>query len=226
MAQYNPTIALGQLKGKIGSTVFQGGNHTSVIRGRGYRKGSGSASRSLRTAQIVQLSTMWASLTAAQKLAWKGAATTYPFINKFGITYYASAYQCFVAYNSWLLNAGLAALTSPAAVIAPTNEAPFSCTACTVPTITIKWNADPGIHQYIFIYASRPLSQGINMNNPKVKFIQFGDMRGATSINIYNNYHAIYGNFNTGQQVIFKTVCSAPSYGFPYFPSIFNATIT
>ena len=220
LIQYQPTIALGLLKGKMGGTVFQQGNITAIIRLKGYRKGAPSPSRAAATAAITQLSTNWKIVVATDLDAWKTAASLYPFVNKFGVTYYASAYQCYIAYNRWILATGAPAYLTPVAPVVPINENPFLIGVTSLPNFQLDWAADPGVDQFVFLYATSPCSPGRNSNNPKLKLITFTNMNGATSLPFYDAYVAVFGTPPVGQQIIVKVVTVPKTYGFPYYPTV------
>lgn len=225
LIQYQPTIALGLLKGKMGGTVFQSGNNSSIIRNKGYRKGTPSASRSLATARIASLASQWRLLSPADIATWKTASLLWAFTNKFGVTYYGSAYQCFMAYNSWnkIVNNNFSYHAGPPA--SAVNEAPWQILSLSSSTLSIGWNADPIIPQYAILYATDSISPGRNLNNAKFKFIAVFYMTGNTSADLWANYANVYQPPLHGQQIIFKTLSFNPDYPFPYFPSIFGGIV-
>ena len=226
MAQYQPTIALGQLKGKIGSTVFQGGNNSYVIRAKGYRKGKPSQARSRATSDIVQCSTAWRNLTRAEQLTWAALAPSYPFVNKFGVTYYSNAYQVFIAYNVLNIKLGHVIQNTPAVPDVVTDLSPFSIVSLTTGAILLAPTIVAPSPQRAIVYASPPFSNGKNLNNIKFSRLQDFDAVALAAYDVSGSYNARFGILPVGLTVAFKLCQEGKYYGFLYFPSIISGIST
>jgi hypothetical protein len=225
LIQYQPTIALGLLKGKMGGTVFQQGNNIAVIRMKGYRKGSNSASRAVATSNLQAVSTSWSLLTPTERATWKTLALSYPFINKFGVTYYGSAYQVYQAVNIINLILDIAINTSAPVNAAPTNLSPVVFSTLSNTHFDVQYAGTAGDGTLCMVYATAGMSPGRNLNNPKTRFIGILDCSVASPINMIAQYTAVYGTPLKTQQIIMKTFFIQPSYPFFYFKSVTSAIV-
>lgn len=225
MTQYKPSLLIGELKGSSGSTTFQKGNNASVIKRNSYKKGKSSVAKSAATSILSQVTTSWKDVTDDEKLLWATAALAWPFKDKFGTTYYGSAYQCFTAYNSILLTLGIAAAKSPGKVSAPLNVNPITVSTCDDSDIILDAVISPSSIQYWLIYASPQMSNGRNNNNAKFRLVRFLDMNGKSSVNIFANYQEIFGTPVSGRKIVFKVVQVLPDYPYQYFPFTVSSII-
>ena len=223
MAQYNPTIALGQLKGSIGGTTFQGGNNSSIIRSRTYKRGSNSAIRSVATNNLGSFATLWRGLSPADKAGWGVLATSYTFINKFGRPYFGSAYQVFVSLNTYSISLiGIYYARAPTTIIPAT---PFPIVSLVIhgARIITTWTTAPIVNTMAKFYATAPMSAGRNDNHPKLRLISSVDITSLTNLDIATEYTNQFPFPAIGQKVIIKMVVSDFDYPFPYFPQIFSS---
>jgi len=226
MAQYIPTIALGQLKGSIGSTTFQGGNNSSVIRHKGYRQGSRSQARSSATTILARVTTSWRALTDLQRRGWIAGAALWQFTNKFGVPYFASPYQFYTAYNVNNFLAVGSLVTAPNIPIAPVNYAPFLYDTLTPSSISFKWSTPFPNSSIFWVFASAPHSAGRNDNNIKFRFISTYGGTSNTLQDISAEYFAIYPQLLVGQKVTLKIYTSLLVYPYKYYPFILSDIAT
>jgi len=228
MAQYNPTIALGQLKGSIGGTTFQGGNNSSIIRNKTYRKGQPSDSRNLATSSIQEFATTWRNLGSADRASWNALAVTYPFLNKFGVVYYASGYQVFVSLNSYARSIGIGSFTVAPTAFAPASMGVFSTNAWDTNTMIINWTITPSVSTYLKIFGVHEFSPGRNLNHLKWKQFLYGgavNAVGTTTIDVDALYSYYFGKRHTGQLCAIRLEVCDPAYPFPYFPTVISQII-
>ena len=220
MAQYDPTVALGELKGSIGGTTFQGGNNSSIIRQRSYRRGSNTLIRGAATARLGGFATLWRGLSAADKLTWEVLATTYTFYNKFGRPYFGSAYQVYVSLNTYSGNLiGTYYATAPTPVI-PLNIMPVTDVVISAARLKVIWTIPSAVNIMAKFYATAPMSAGRNDNNPKLRFIASIDITALSELNIYADYILKFPFSEVGQKIIVKMAVSDFNYPYPYFPQV------
>lgn len=226
MAQYKPGIALGQLKGSIGSTTFQGGNVSSVIRNKGYKKGSSSSSKSLQTSRLASITSQWKKLNAGERNAWKIAALSWSFIDKFGTPYFGTAYQCYVAYESNLALIGAAYVNTPNIVSPAVNVNPIRVLPLNAIKVVVTPTVALAVSQFYLVFATAACSQGRNTNNAKFRLIAAKDMNATVSYDFITEYKAVFGAPIAGTQIIFKFIQVNPLYPYQYFPFVVGCPVT
>lgn len=225
MAQYNPSALTGQIKGSIGSTTFQGGNNSSVIRTKTYKKGKSSQSKTKANNLLTQVVTSWRTLTALEKLNWVAGALLWPFINKFGVSYFASPYQFYCAYNLNLLYISQPIVTSPNIPAVPIFTGPFTLTTLDTTDIVFTPTTLLITNQYSLVFATNAVSPGRNDNNAKFTLIKSINMNGFTTIKCYAEYVAIFGIPKVGTKIIFKIVQVLPTYPYQYYSTVISGMV-
>lgn len=226
MARLKYGIIVTEIKGKVAGMVFQGGNNSKVLRASNNKRNSKSASLSLSTSILSQITSQWKLLTNSDRLAWATAALSYPFVDSFGSTYFGSAYQCFTSYNRNLLTIGSTMVTTPSIVVPSINVGPFTFSSSTKDNVSIDPTITLVTSQFYLIYATPALSMGRNNNNAKFKLIAAVDMNGLTTIKVNPFYEKVFGSFSSDSKVIFKIVQVNPTYPFQYFPYTISTDIT
>lgn len=214
------------LKGKVGGQVFQGGNNGAVLRNKGYKRGSITPLRNGATLGLVSITTAWRSLTDSERSSWTSAALSYPFVNRYGITYYASAYQCFVSYNRNLTSIGLPMVNTPASPASADSPGLITVTADTSGAIIVTSANTSTQAQTLIISATAQRSPGRNSNNPKSILIATEPMFGANSWDIGSAYQAIFGSVTLGASLIVDTVVRLNAYPLSVFKQRAKVSVT
>lgn len=226
MASVKFGLIVTDLKGKVGGMTFQGGNKSKVLRSNSNTKNRKSTSLSNSNNKLVQITSQWKELSDANKILWQSAASLWPFVDKYGDTYYGSGFQCYTAYNRNLLTIGSSPVASPNVVSASLNVGPFSFSSHSVASVRIVPTLVLIPSQYWLVYASPALSSGRNDNNAPTKLIAALDMRGVASFNANTYYPSVFGNFIQRSKVVFKICQVNPLYPFQYFPTVISTIIS
>lgn len=226
MALVKYGLIITEIKGKLNGQVLQGGNNSKILRGNSNKKNSKSNALNQSTSLLVQVTSQFKLLTPGEHASWVVAAASWPFIDKFGNTYYGNAFQCFTAYNRNLLTIGGTIVGNANAVTPSVNVGPFSFTSSTIADVTITPTTVLATDQYYLVYASPGYSKGRNMNNPSLKFLGAINMNGAAELKITSYYNAVFGDFIKTSKVIFKITQVNPDYPFAYFPVTISSVIS
>jgi len=197
--QYGAIVT--DLKGSIGGQVFQGGNVSKVLRNKGYRKGTSSELRQAACSRLVSQTMRWRSLTAAQRTSWAGVASSWAFLDKFGNTYYGSAYQVFTAYNLGLITIGLPVANVPLVpltgeivdFIAPDWDGSN--------TLVINWGTITTVEQTVQVFATSGVSPGRNIASGRYKMIGQEGSNAADQYLAGAAYTDAWGTPAVGSQV-------------------------
>lgn len=148
MAIFTPGIAIGQISGRVGGSVF------SRNRGGAYvRNGSIPATvvteKALNAKSYLSLASQaWVALTAAQRLSWNTWAASKTVTNRLGRSISLNGQQWYVGLNARLLAAAQSQITAP-----PTDAAPAGVT---ITSLTVDTGA-PGCK---IVFAPTPTAAG------------------------------------------------------------------
>lgn len=223
VAKYGVIIT--ELKGKIQGTVFQGGNTATIMRNLGYRKGTSSLRRSQAVNNIGYLSALWKDVSGAQKAAWTTAATQWVFYDKFGTAYYGNGYQVWLAYNAARRSLGLAVEYTPNVPVTPTDTV-FDNVILDLSAEFNVFYTQPGVTgDYMQIWASPPMSPGVNDNNKRFKLMGSYNADGFSIFDIKADYIAAYGTPIVSQKIIMHSVLRRDAYPYPYLPFTFSGIV-
>ena len=109
-AKFNPS--LGDIKGKVGGVVFQGGSSGAILRRKGAPVDPFSPAQSVQRNQLSGNAKSWSGyLTTEQRAAWDSLAGGISNKDAFGLEIGMTGYQLYMKLNTNMLNAGLSRLT-------------------------------------------------------------------------------------------------------------------
>jgi hypothetical protein len=146
MAKFTPGIAVAAVSGSTGGTVFSHNRYGAYMRTRAIPVKSTSDAALNAKQQLAQASQAWQTLTAAQRLSWNGWALTNPIVNTLGFKQVLTGHAAYVGLNSRLAHDGIAAITDPPVVPAPTG------------LITAVQDGDIGIGNFDLEFTASPLA--------------------------------------------------------------------
>lgn len=201
MAIIIPGIAVSQVSGRVGGTIF------SRNRGGAYmRNGSIPATVTTPAAELIK------AVTAAQSQAWAGTsawvreqwvewAAQNPVINRLGQSRTLSGHQAFVQLNCRLVYGGFSALTSPPVGQAPAPFVPGNVTlTVATTTATIAYAPTPapaGVAVQVFGYLSD--SPGVKYVKNRLALIKTTAAAASTPADIWDNLADRFGTPQVGQ---------------------------
>jgi hypothetical protein len=157
-----------EIKGKVGGQTFQSCRGGFMIKNKGRKSGSIVAigrDQDVRFSSAVKL---WSTLSEAQRDTWKALLGVWTFVNKFGDTYNASAYQIFVTCN---INRQLVELAP--LLVAPTFD-PAEDPMLTYSDFSISGDFEEtrsnaaAIGQVGFVQLFRPVAPTISLNKSRL----------------------------------------------------------
>ncbi len=207
-----------ELKGKVAGHVYQKGSVGYALRTKGYSNGTRSSFRQNATTNLIANTTTWRTLSSVQKTAWQNAAALWPFVDKFGNTYFGTGYQVFNAYNSALNAMSQISVSSPHIPVTPVNPGIITITTLSSSVITLDVTNNGGANDVLGVFASGPVSAGRNTNNVRYRLLGYYDYSSGTIAGIHGDYLQIWGALQTGQQVVFKCVARSIVYPLANFP--------
>lgn len=202
--QYGTIVT--ELKGKIEGQVFQQGNNAKIIRNKGYRAGAKTARRSSAVARLTSITALWKTLSEVQYNSWVALSSIWPFYNRFGVQYYGSAYQVFVAYNTALISMGY-----PSILVAgtPQTNEEVNVTVFQVSNgnqLDISINPQTTAEMIMQVYASAPQSPGVNRTNLRYKLIGQMLCFNQTNLSLGSEYVDAWGTMPEGSKIVCKFV--------------------
>ncbi len=140
MAQVKYGSIITDIKGKIGGQTFKGNFTAPDIHNITKPRKQVTLYNQAARSRMAYISSGWKELTESQRYNWNLLAATWPFVNCFGATYYATGFQCFSQANNNLLFVGRNLLTE-----ATMRESDFLFTG-----ISGAWTNDPDTCTFTF----------------------------------------------------------------------------
>jgi len=222
--QYGTIVT--EIKGKTQGHVFQGGNVGFVLRSKGYTAGNPSSARQVANRAMSVNAQAWRSLTSSERTTWETLATTWTFVNRFGVTYQGSGFQVFQSCNNMLLSIGEATISSAPSFVAPVDPGVLVVAPTAPLTLNLSWDNAGGSSQVANFYSPGPVSAGRNLNHLKWKKIVTRDIDSQTTVDIGLAYKAIFGALVGGQTIPIKMVTFIDTYPRAAFPQIQSGLVT
>lgn len=203
-AQYGVIIT--ELKGKVAGQVFQQGNTSTILRNKGYRKGSTTNLSSESKIRMQSVTQAWRNLDDEDRAAWSAAAENWTFTNKFGVPYQGSGFQVFSAYNNNRIVMGLAPVTSPGAVTSSLDPGAIGVDSNWPGNFSVAWGNALDTDNRLAIYASNMISPGRNTNNAKLRLVAVASGASTAFWEFSAQYVALYGPMVIGMKVVLKYI--------------------
>jgi hypothetical protein len=199
VVRYGNTVT--ELKGAVQGAIFQKCGQSLSMRSKLDQRVSGSVKSVNVRNQFRIISGAWRSLTPVQRATWFQYAPTYPFTDKFGSPFVATAYQVFMSLNRNMLSIGQS-LVLTCAPYAPSAIAILNFTAflTTPQTFYYSFPVDPyTANDYLVFFISNSYFR-TNSLTP-FTFVNTGVwVRFTAPSNVYNAFLPFMGQplYNDG----------------------------
>ena len=198
-----------QIVGRVAGSVFQRGRSGSQLRVLPINTGRKQNSLSPARVSLASVSSLWRSLSDAQRLAWVALANTQTRYNRMGTAYTPSGFQLFCELNSNLLSTGVShpINTAPAAISLPS----YSGIAVAIDSATNHYDitgvlsGDTTDFRYI-IESTRPVAAGVISNRSAFCILQRHDAANADPTNMWGYYTRRFGFAPRKDQVVFTRI--------------------
>jgi len=201
MALFKPGIAVAEVSGSIGGTVFSHNRGGMYIRNRSVPTNPGSTKQTnIRTA-LAELSAAWASTGPTAQAGWAAWALQNPTTNALGAQITLSGHQAYVSVNHRIRQAGDSVLNSPVPGNAPAALLTLSAVGSEATSvITLTWTATPlAASQRLWIWAALLDSAGIKNVQNYLRLVKISDKAQATGLTIGDEVEAVFGNLEQYQ---------------------------
>jgi len=201
------------ISGSIAGNTFSRNRGGSYIRRKGQPTNPDTPAQQAARAIVSAFSQNWRNLTQAQRDAWNGATGNFPFNDRLGQQRFLSGEQLYVRLNSTLAAVGLAPITAPPIPGAIPNAA-VSGVTIEVGTTTFDITlTDPSNAFTLQVFATPPLSPGIEYVKQRYKQIAAVTGGGGSPIDVWSDYIAVFGVPPVGTKVFSKVVVVANASG-------------
>lgn len=151
MAIFSPGLAIGQISGRVGGSVYSHNRGGAYIRNGAIPvKVVSDKALNLKAATTAAVQA-WSGLSSASRLQWDQYAKANPSVNRLGKVISTTGQNAYVGLNSRLLYAGSAALTIP-----PIDAAPAGI-------VITGFTVDTGSGNTEVIYTPDPLAAGLSL---------------------------------------------------------------
>lgn len=201
MAIMIPGVAVSQVSGRVGGTIFSRNKGGAYLRNGSKPIIVTSEAAQLIKAVVAGASRGWADLTQVQRDAWATWAGENPVINRLGQSRTLSGHQCFVQLNSRLLYAGFTALTLPPVATAPA-PAPIVSLSCDISDTEAEIVFAPtplGTGLALQVLAYPAPSEGIKNVKNRLALVYTGAAATASPVDIFAEVTARFGTLQAGQ---------------------------
>jgi hypothetical protein len=205
-AKFGSIIVAGS--GKIGGHVASRNRAGAYIRTKVTPVNPRTSAQQTIRDRLASISQAWKSLTAAQRAAWNAAVSDYARTDIFGDLKNPSGFNLYQRLNNNLAIIGESLIDTP-----PVPGDVFALTslsvACSTSPTSITLTFSPAIPatDKVKIYATPPLSQGVNFVKSEFRLIDVLDDSDVSPANISSAYVAKFGDpSGSGLKIFVKAV--------------------
>lgn len=189
------------MSGKVGGTVFSRNTYGAIARNWTKPVFKATDKQLAVNAAFGAQSQAWRTLTDAQRVAWKGLASTVAFLNRLGESIYLSGQAMFNKLNQQLLSVGAAAIDDAPAYTIPSSPLTLAAVVSDV-DFRISFTPTPVPAGVAFqVWATPQLSPGKEFVKNLFKLVRNLPAATATAVDVFAQYKAIYGTTIVGQVI-------------------------
>jgi hypothetical protein len=193
MAIINPIH--GEMSGSIAGNTWSRNKGGQYVRQRTTPTNPTTSRQTIVRSWMQTLSSAYASLTQAQRDAWKQYGETHPVTNALGVSIILSGQQWFVALNSRRLDIGSAVVATPPAVNEPAPLTSMTAAASEGGgTITVTFTPTPlSAGQRLAVWATAPGTPGADPSFSQARLQGYGASAGTSPETIPARWSLIQG---------------------------------
>lgn len=216
MALIKLTAIVDNISGKLNGTVFARNKGGHYMRSKSNPTNPRTVAQQAVRAAFGAIAQLWRGLTKAQRDAWNSASGDFPYQNKLGDTRVLSGFALHQKLNRNLQLADQPAIQSPpvpAAVPAPTVLSVNPSIAGNL-TMTGEFSIDMEPEATVIIFATPPLSPGVNNYGNRLRFItSAGQVEVEDGFKTLQSYNRTFGTPNEGAKIGYRIYAINPTTG-------------
>lgn len=201
--QYGSIIT--EMRGSIGGIIFQKSGTQLTARLKNpcrsqFKNSLNAVSSSILKNRLAQVASSWRNLTPTEQAAYATAAPSFPFYNRYGVSYTPSAFQLFCWQNVNRLELGASLLTTAPSPETQPDFSGLSLTVDAVSNFTLAWTTEAAASWYISAFFTTGFSAGKALNNSALKQLALTNIGGLSSKNYFAGYVNKLGTPVTGNK--------------------------
>jgi hypothetical protein len=224
-----PKVKLGilasDIRGKQGGSVWSKNRAGNYLRQKVTPVNPRTLAQTAARNRFAQYSSGWRLLTTAQQTAWNAAVSSYQRSNIFGDLHSLTGLQLYQRINQNLLASGGTPITSPAANkgVSVVTAGVLTYTSGT-PALSLAYSANVPALTRVKVYATAPLSAGINFVKSQFRLISTLAPATASPANLLAAYTAKFGAVGAiGTKIFVRIVFVDQTSGVPSAVQIVSA---
>lgn len=227
MALFMPGVAVSQVSGRVGGTIFSHNRGGMYMRNGTKPKVVTSPEAQLTKAIMGTCSRAWASLSSKQRAAWKPFAVENPISNRLGQSRVLSPAQCYNMINARLLRYGAAAIELPPIGGPPVPVATFSAVADeSDQSFELTFTATPVPASTVYRVWGTPVnSEAITYYQNRLVLVDQLAPAETTGYDMATNWVARFGELIEGQAFKLEIEAMSTATGLLSGRTIYSGTV-
>jgi hypothetical protein len=206
---------MGEMRGKAGSDVFSKNHFGGFIR----KRVKGTNPRTVKQINVrafmTDISKAWKTLDDTDRIAWNNYASGRQLKNRLGSNITLTGESTYIKLNRNLQTVGATLIDTPPSANATPPEllAALGVAIVSATSITVSCTTAPSAHNFVEIYASKPLSQG-RYYNSAYRFLGLWKTADTNSFAITTLYTNVFGALPVAdEKVFFKFISTSDQNG-------------
>ncbi len=195
-------------RNKIGGQVASKNRAGAYLRNKVTPVNPANAKQTNVRNRLTTLSQNWRGLTAAQRAAWNSAVSNFAKTDIFGDLKNPSGFNLYVKLNANLMVLSEDPKTTPPALTSLDKYSGMGMTyASGTPALTLTGDVTAGGDSGYKLYATPPLSQGVNFVSSEYRLIKSAGTIPTLPLNVLTDYNAVFGSVGAvGTKIFLKII--------------------
>lgn len=200
------SLLFGEIRNKMAGIVFSRNKAGAYVRQRVSGVNPKTVSQQTVRTLMTTVSQAWKGITAAQRLAWNQAATTWVHINVFNDNAPLSGFGLYCRLNRNLQTTGTAMIDDvPIHSTVVGMESSSLVADTTAGTLTLTFAPAIVATQYLLIYGSKAVSPGVNFVKSEYRLLSIFNQVHVSPLDVAAQYIVVFGALpGIGDKVFIK----------------------
>ena len=200
MAIFNPGIAIGQISGKVGGSVFSRNRGGSYVRNNAIPSRVVSEKALLQKACLAAAVRSWSDLTDSQRQQWNTYAQTATVTNRLGKSISLTGQNWFVACNSRLLRAEDTPVVTSPDIPAPAGDliSAFTVDAGSGDTEVTMMTSPAGANLKLWIRGAKTVTGAVTNFQNQLTTLIITEANATSPVDLEDELIAAFGPLQAG----------------------------
>lgn len=214
MARIKLSPFLSDIRGKLGTAVFQGGKSGLILRQKAFGSKKRTSGQQAVRQNMIAVKNEWSNLSSSDRLSWLSFASFYNKPHKNDMKKFLTGYELFLQINMLRLSGGLSVLKVTTFELFAPSIIDIAIELISGNQLLVQAGTDPEVTGgYVAIYLSRGVNVSTHIGESKLRLMGTFQLP-MSNTDMTNLYISIFGTLiQPGQKIKAKLIVFAENSG-------------